>query len=384
MKKIQLPLQTISLVAAFMIWVILSSLLTYIKGDIPLTPGETSWVTSIPVILGSLFRIPVGFYANRLGARVLFTFSFLFLLIPVFYLSIAQSFWGLVVSGFLIGVAGATFSIGVTSLPKYYPKERHGTINGIYGMGNLGTAVTTFAAPVIANMAGWRTTVKLFCILLIVFALLNFFFGDRHEPKVKVSFAEEFKKVYCDRRLWFLSIFYFITFGSFVAFTVYLPNFLVSNFSLTKVDAGMRTAGFILLATLLRPLGGFLSDKFNPYTVLAFTFIGLTLSGILLSFSLGITLFTIGCLAIAFCAGVGNGAVFKLVPLYFSNQAGTVNGIVAAAGGLGGFFPPLLLTFVHGLTKSYAIGFMSLSEVALASLVLVFWMRFSEQNRVPG
>ncbi|KYC71186.1 hypothetical protein B4099_1995 [Heyndrickxia coagulans] len=367
-----------------MIWVILSSLLTYIKGDIPLTPGEASWVTSIPVILGSLFRVPVGFYANRLGARVLFTFSFLFLLIPVFYLSIAQSFWGLAASGFLIGVAGATFSIGVTSLPKYYPKERHGTINGIYGMGNLGTAVTTFTAPVIANMAGWRTTVKLFCILLIVFALLNFFFGDRHEPKVNVSFAEELKKVYRDRRLWFLSIFYFITFGSFVAFTVYLPNFLVSNFSLAKVDAGMRTAGFILLATLLRPLGGFLSDKYNPYTVLAFTFIGLTISGILLSFSLGITLFTIGCLAVAFCAGIGNGAVFKLVPLYFSNQAGTVNGIVAAAGGLGGFFPPLLLTFVYGLTKSYAIGFMSLSEVALASLVLVFWMRFSEQNRVPG
>ncbi|AEH54587.1 major facilitator superfamily MFS_1 [Heyndrickxia coagulans 2-6] len=197
------------------------------------------------------------------------------------------------------------------------------------------------------------------------------------------AFAEELKKVYRDRRLWFLSIFYFITFGSFVAFTVYLPNFLVSNFSLAKVDAGMRTAGFILLATLLRPLGGFLSDKYNPYTVLTLTFAGLTISGILLSLSLGITLFTIGCLAVAFCAGIGNGAVFKLVPLYFSNQAGTVNGIVAAAGGLGGFFPPLLLTFVYGLTKSYAIGFMSLSEVALASLVLVFWMRFSEQSRVP-
>ncbi|GGE50432.1 MFS transporter [Pullulanibacillus camelliae] len=378
-KSIQLPLQTISLTVAFMMWVLISSLLPNIKGDIQLTPTQASWVTAIPVILGSILRVPIGFYTNRFGSRSLFVFSFIILLVPVAYLSYAHSFLDLMISGFLLGVGGATFSIGVTSLPKYFPKEKHGTINGIYGVGNLGTAVTTFFAPILASIVGWNITVRLCLILLIVFAALNFIFGDNKEKREKHSLSEQFKGVYKNEKLWFLSIFYFITFGVFVAFTVYLPNFLVSSLDLSKVDAGIRTAGFIVIATLIRPVGGYLSDKFNPYGVLMFIFAGLTLSGVLLSFSLNLPLFTVGCLTIAVCAGIGNGAVFKLVPLHFSKQGGIVNGIVAAAGGLGGFFPPLILTTLYGITGHYAIGFMALSESALASFILVIWMAYREK-----
>ncbi|WP_027417352.1 nitrate/nitrite transporter [Aneurinibacillus terranovensis] len=381
-QKVQLPLQTLSLVAGFMVWVILSSLMPFIKEDIPLTPNQLTWVTAVPVILGSLLRVPLGYWANRFGARRLFSISFLVLILPVYYVSIARSFVDLIIGGLFIGIGGAVFSVGVTSLPKYYPRERHGFVNGIYGAGNIGTAVTTFSAPILANRFGWQVTVKFYIVLLACFALLNLLLGDRKEPRVHVSLVEQFKSVYRNDRLWFLCLFYFITFGSFVAFTVYLPNFLVAHFHLSKVDAGMRTAGFIVLSTLFRPAGGWMGDRFNPLKVLMFVFAGLTIAAILLSFMPSIRLYTLGCLTISICGGIGNGAIFKLVPSYFAKQIGIVNGIVAAMGGLGGFFPPLILTALFTLTGHYSIGFMALSEVALASLILVVWMFQQDKLRL--
>ncbi|MFJ8354264.1 nitrate transporter NarK [Bacillus paramycoides] len=375
----QLSLQTSNLVIGFMVWVILSSLMPYIKADIPLTAGQISMVTAVPVILGSILRIPIGYWTNRYGARKLFFISFILLLFPVFYISVANSMMDLIIGGLFVGIGGAVFSVGVTSLPKYFPKESHGFVNGIYGVGNAGTAITSFLAPVIATSVGWRTTVQCYLVLLVAFALMNFLLGDRKEKKVNTPLIEQIKGVYKNEKLWFLCIFYFLTFGSFVAFTVYLPNFLVSHFGLEKVDAGMRTAGFIVLATMMRPVGGWLGDKFNPFKILIFVFIGLTLSGIILSFMPSMHVYTFGCLLVAFCAGIGNGTIFKLVPMYFSEQAGIVNGVVSALGGLGGFFPPLILTLLFQLTGHYAIGFMALSEVALACLIITVWMYSQEK-----
>lgn len=382
--KMQLPLQTVSLIAGFMTWVILSSLLPYIKEDISLTSQQATWVTATPVILGSILRFPLGFWTNRFGARWSFTISFIALLVPVFYISVATTFTDLILSGFFLGISGATFSIGVTSLPKYYPRERHGAINGIYGMGNVGTAITAFLAPSIASNLGWQSTVRLYLVLLAAIALINVLLGDAKETRIKVSLSQQVRAVYKNDKLWLLSLFYFITFGSFVAFTVYLPSFLVSNFGLEKVDAGYRTAGFIALATLARPIGGWLSDKWNAFVILMFVFAGLSVSGVLLSFSLSFEWFTIGVLAVALCAGLGNGAVFKMVPMYFSKQAGVVNGIVSAMGGLGGFFPPLVLTALMSMTGHYSIGFMALSEFALVSFVLIIWMFYQEKLKLSA
>ncbi|WP_458412857.1 MFS transporter [Schinkia sp. CFF1] len=378
-KSIQLPLQTFSLIAGFMVWVILSSLMVFIKGDITLSANQLSLVTAIPVVLGSILRIPIGFWTNRFGARNLFLISFLLLVFPIFYLSIADSFADLLIGGLFLGLSGAIFSVGVTSLPKYYPKERHGFVNGIYGVGNIGTAITTFAAPVLANQFGWQTTVRFYIVLVLIIALLNFLLGDKKEPKVVASFKEQFASVYKNEKLWFLCLFYFLTFGVFVTFTVYLPNFLVSNFGLDKVDAGLRTAGFIALCTFIRPVGGWLGDKFNSFKILMFVFAALTLSGVLLAFNPSLLYYTIGCLSISLFAGIGNGVIFKLVPMYFSKQGGIVNGLVAAMGGLGGFFPPLLLTFLFNLTGHYAIGYMALSQVAMACLIIVIWMFYQDK-----
>ncbi|KAF6615024.1 MULTISPECIES: NarK/NasA family nitrate transporter [Paenibacillus] len=380
-RKMQLPLQTLNLILGFMVWVIISSLMPFITEDIAIPPGKLAMVTAIPVVLGSILRIPLGYYANIFGARIVFLVSFVLLLFPVYYISEASTMTDLIIGGLFLGIGGAVFSVGVTSLPKYYPKERHGFVNGMYGVGNLGTAVTTFSAPIVATQVGWALTVKLYLILLLVFIVLNFFFGDRHEAKVKTPIMEQIKGVYKNEKLWFFSLFYFITFGSFVAFTVYLPNFLVSNFELDKVDAGMRTAGFIAIATFFRPIGGWLADRFQPLFLLVGTFAVYTVAAILLAFSPDITLYTVGCLAIAVSAGIGNGVIFKLVPFYFNKQAGIVNGIVSMMGGLGGFFPPILLSTIHAATGQYSIGFMLLSQVALASLILVIWLYY--QGRFP-
>ena len=381
-QNLQLPLQTMSLVAGFMVWVLISSLMPIINEDIQLTAGQMSLVTAIPVILGSILRIPIGFYTNRYGSRTIFIISFFILLVPVFHLSVASSFLDLIISGLLMGVGGATFSIGVTSLPKYYPKEKHGFINGVYAVGNAGTAISTFFAPIVAGKIGWESTVRIYLIILLLFIVLNIFMGDRKEKKVRVSMFEQIKSVYKNQTLWFLSLFYFVTFGAFVAFTVYLPNFLVSNFGLDPVDAGLRTAGFIVFATLLRPIGGLLADKFNPYIILMIIFFGTGISGVVLSFSPTIGIYTIGTLSVALFVGIGNGTIFKLVPLHFSKQAGIVNGIVSAMGGLGGFFPPIILTTVFNMTGHYAIGFMALSEFALVSFVIVVYMYYQDRLNI--
>ncbi|AXI01004.1 MFS transporter [Sporosarcina sp. PTS2304] len=378
-QKIQLPLQTANLVVGFMVWVLISSLLPFISEDISIPPERLAIITAIPVVLGSILRIPLGYYANVYGARVMFFISFIVLLFPVYYISETSTVTGLLIGGTLLGVGGAIFSVGVTSLPKYYPKEKHGLVNGIYGMGNIGTAITTFSAPVLAMKFGWSLTVKMYLVLLLVFIALNFFFGDRKEVKVKAPIVEQIKGVYKNEKLWFFSLFYFITFGSFVAFTVFLPSFLVNYFGLDKVDAGLRTAGFIVVATLLRPVGGWLGDKFQPLFLLMGCFAGLTFASIVLAFSPDIALYTVGSILIAAAAGIGNGVIFKLVPMYFSKQAGTVNGIVSMMGGLGGFFPPLLLATIFSMTGSYSIGFMAFSQISLASLVLVVWLYYMDR-----
>ncbi|MBO1219617.1 nitrate/nitrite transporter [Mammaliicoccus sciuri] len=378
--KVQLPLQTFSLMAGFMVWSILAPLMPYITQDISVEEGQKAIILAIPVILGSILRIPIGYYTNLLGSRLVFLVSFIILLFPVFYLSQAHSTTGLMVAGFFIGLGGAIFSVGVTSIPKYFPKEKHGFANGIYGMGNLGTAVSSFLAPPIASIIGWQHTVQLYLIVLLIFAVLMFIFGDKEEHKVKIPMISQTKQVINNYKLYYFSFWYFITFGAFVAFGLFLPNFLVSHFEIDKVDAGIRTGIFIAIATLLRPIGGMLGDKFNALNVLKVFFIGLIAGAIVLSISHHLILFTIGCLTVSVCAGIGNGIVFKLVPTYFTKEAGVVNGIVSMMGGLGGFFPPLIITLVTSLTGSNHLAFFMLAIFGVIALITMMHMTKIERK----
>ncbi|HDP4347073.1 TPA: NarK/NasA family nitrate transporter [Staphylococcus aureus] len=373
----QLTLQTLSLVVGFMAWSIIAPLMPFIKQDVNVTEGQISIILAIPVILGSVLRVPFGYLTNIVGAKWVFFTSFIVLLFPIFFLSQAQTPGMLMASGFFLGVGGAIFSVGVTSVPKYFPKEKVGLANGIYGMGNIGTAVSSFLAPPIAGIIGWQTTVRSYLIIIALFALIMFIFGDTQERKIKVPLMAQMKTLSKNYKLYYLSYWYFITFGAFVAFGIFLPNYLVNHFGIDKVDAGIRSGVFIALATFLRPIGGILGDKFNAVKVLMIDFVVMIIGAIILGISDHIVLFTVGCLTISICAGIGNGLIFKLVPSYFLNEAGSANGIVSMMGGLGGFFPPLVITYVANLTGSSHLAFIFL---AVFGCIALFTMRHLYQK----
>lgn len=365
----QLTLQTLSLVVGFMAWSIISPLMPFISQDIKINPGQLSIILAIPVILGSILRVPFGYLTNIIGAKWVFFCSFIILLFPIFFLGQAQSPSMLMASGFFLGVGGAIFSVGVTSVPKYFSKDKVGLANGIYGMGNIGTAISSFLAPPIAGIVGWQTTVRSYLIIIAIFAILMFFLGDAKEPKVKVPLGAQVKDLSSNYKLYYLSLWYFITFGAFVAFGLFLPNYLVNNFGIDKVDAGIRSGVFIALATFLRPVGGVLGDKFNAVKVLMIDFVVMIIGAVILGVSSHIALFTIGCLTISICAGLGNGLIFKLVPSYFAKESGTANGIVSMMGGLGGFFPPLVITYVTSLTGSSHLAFILLAVFGILAFI---------------
>lgn len=371
----QLTLQTLSLVAGFMAWSIISPLMPFISQDVDISPGQISVILAIPVILGSVLRVPFGYLTNIVGAKWVFFWSFIVLLLPIFLLGQAQSPGMLMLSGFFLGIGGAIFSVGVTSVPKYFSKDKVGLANGIYGVGNIGTAVSSFCAPVLAGAIGWQNTVRSYLIILSIFAILMFLLGDKNEPKVKIPLMAQVKDLSKNYKLYYLSLWYFITFGAFVAFGIFLPNFLVDHFSIDKVDAGIRSGIFIALATFLRPVGGVIGDKFNAVQALIIDFVIMIIGALILSLSSHIVLFTIGCLAISICAGIGNGLIFKLVPSYFSKEAGSANGIVSMMGGLGGFFPPLVITFVTSITGSSHLAFFFLAIFGVIALITMIHLK---------
>ncbi|MBM5861710.1 NarK/NasA family nitrate transporter [Staphylococcus epidermidis] len=375
----QLTLQTLSLVAGFMAWSIISPLMPFISQDVDISPGQISVILAIPVILGSVLRVPFGYLTNIVGAKWVFFWSFIVLLLPIFLLGQAQSPGMLMLSGFFLGIGGAIFSVGVTSVPKYFSKDKVGLANGIYGVGNIGTAVSSFCAPVLAGAIGWQNTVRSYLIILSIFAILMFFLGDKNEPKVKIPLMAQVKDLSKNYKLYYLSLWYFITFGAFVAFGIFLPNFLVDYFSIDKVDAGIRSGIFIALATFLRPVGGVIGDKFNAVQALIIDFVIMIIGALILSLSSHIVLFTIGCLAISICAGIGNGLIFKLVPSYFSKEAGSANGIVSMMGGLGGFFPPLVITFVTSITGSSHLAFFFLAIFGVIALITMIHLNKKEK-----
>ena len=368
--KAQLPLQTADLVTGFMVWVILSSLLPAIKQDIAVPADQLALVTAVPVVLGSVLRVPFGYFANLLGARVVFTASFLVLLAPVWFISEASTWQGLAAGGVFLGIGGAVFSIGVTSLPKYCPAERCGFVNGVYGFGNMGTALTTWLAPVAAAAFGWRTAVKLYLVLLLAFAVLNLVLGDPDEPRVRTPIVRQLREIARDARLWILSLFYFVTFGAFVALTVFLPNYLVSRYGLSGVDAGLATSAFIVCAASIRVLGGWLADRLDCYRLLAAVFTGLALGAAALAVAPELPAFLAGVYLVGAASGIGNGVTFKLVPACFAGQAGVANGIVSMMGGLGGFFPPLAVSASIGAFGTDAPAFALFGAFSLACLAI--------------
>lgn len=361
---------TLAMMVAFTVWGILSPMAQEIKVQFNLSATETSILVSTPVILGSLLRIPMGILSDKYSGRLVYTLTLLFIIFPLIGASFATTYGVLLFFVFFIGVAGSTFSIAITYISGFYSQEKQGFALGIAGMGNIGTAVAGFIIPAIVATYSISWAFRILAVAIFIMAIVFYFNTvDRKQEGTK-TFRDALEATKY-KQTWLLSLFYFLTFGVFVAFGIYLPTLLQDLFSLTAADAGGRAAGFIILATAVRPVGGLIADKWDPKKLITYVFTGITISAILLAFfNSSIILFTIFCLAIAFFAGLGNGIIFKLVPFVSPSNTGAVTGIVGAAGGLGGFFPPILLGIVKDLTGEFFIGFILLSIFSLICLIM--------------
>jgi len=346
-----------------------SAMMPVMKKQFHLAPVQVSIAMAIPVLLGSLGRIPLGMLTDRFGGRKVFTATMLFSVIAAFLMGNVSDYRQLLLFGFFTGLALASFSVGVAFVSGWYPPQRQGFALGVYGAGNVGQSLAAFGAPLLYAAVGFRYTFWTFAGLLAVW-LAIFLALARDAPRTAApKTLGQMLRPLGARMSWVLSFFYFLTFGGFVAMSIYLPMFLTEMFKLTPQDAGMRTAGFVLLATAMRPLGGWLSDKVGGLTLLLWVFPFVTAMAVLLTFQ-SMVPFTIGALGMAAAIGLGNGAVFKLVPQYFPQSVGAVTGLVGAMGGLGGFFPPLVLGVIRQQTGSFVLGFALLSAFALVCLLV--------------
>lgn len=359
-------LGTVSFTICFAAWGLISAFAPSLRDSLRLTQTETALLVAVPVLLGSLARIPMGILTDRFGGRALFTILMAGVAVPVWLAPQQSSYPALLAVAFFLGLAGSSFAIGVGYVSRWTTPQQQGTALGIYGLGNIGQSAAVFLGPVIAARTGMPSVYRAVAVLLVVWALL-FAWLARNAPVTAAppkGLGTMLDVLAREKLSWLLSAFYFLTFGGFVAFSIYLPTLLKDEFHLSPADAGFRTAGFVVLATGLRPVGGWLSDRIGGARVLSAVFLGIAPFSLLLGWSSMIP-FTVGALGCAALLGLGNGAVFKLVAQYFSSQTGTVTGLVGAMGGLGGFFPPLLLAFFRTYTGAIWPGFALLSVTAL-------------------
>ncbi len=368
--KRALFLSTTAFAVAFSVWGLLSGLAPIFKQQYGLTATQISLVVAIPVLLGSIGRLPMGLLADRYGAKPILGSLLLFITLPAFALAAFHRYPDLLVLGFFLGMAGTSFSVGVAFTSPWFSKEQQGFALGVFGVGTIGQSAAVFVAPLLAMRFGIAAPFLLFGTLAFVWGIVLFVLAQKPPVALpRLTLGEALRPLRTEPLAWLFSLFYFVTFGGFVALGIYMPSLLKEVFQLTPADAGARTAGFVVLATLARPVGGRLSDRVGGAKVLAWAFVGLAVLAFGLT-STAMPLFTAAALGIALFLGLGNGAVFKLVPQYFPTQVGTVTGLVGAAGGLGGFFPPLVLGLLRDQMGSFAPGFVLLALFALMCLVL--------------
>jgi MFS transporter, NNP family, nitrate/nitrite transporter len=379
-----LAVATFAFTTTFWAWGLLSPLAPDYRDLLALPPLQVSLLVAVPVILGSIARVPLGAYTDRFGGRKVFTLLCLVVIVPLLLLAALETYPTLLLGALLLGVSGASFAVGIPFVNAWFPPERRGMALGVYGMGNLGTAIAAFTTqPVVAATS--RTGVFLLVATVMLLTAATTWTVGRDAPAWQPQTAPvraRLRKALKLRLTLDLAGLYAITFGGFVAFGVYLPTYLQEIYGLETPDAAARAGGFILLATLARPVGGILSDRFSAPQVLVVTFTTVGIGAIVVAFEFPIAAATFAFLAIAAALGVGNGAVFALVGRRApADSVGAVTGFVGAAGGLGGFLPPLVMGAVFQITGSYAIGLMLLSNVAFAGLVYTAWRFVSEARR---
>jgi NNP family nitrate/nitrite transporter-like MFS transporter len=355
---------------SFMAWVLLGPLAPFLREDLGLSATQTGLLTAIPLLGGSLFRPLLGALADRIGGRRTGVLGLVLTCIPLVmgwqFATTAVHFYGL---GFMLGIAGASFAVALPLASRWYPPQYQGLAMGIAGAGNSGTLLATLFAPRIAERFGWAATFGL-ALVPIAMVLILFLWLARESPKPRtVTTARQYGELLGEADTLWLSLFYSMTFGGFVGFASFLTTFFHDQYGVSRVQAGDFTTVVVVAGSLLRPVGGYLADRLGGYRLLVILLGGcaacIAAVAALPPVNIAVALLFVGLGML----GMGNGAVFQLVPQRFPERIGVVTGIVGAAGGLGGFALPFALGAVKDATGGYTLGLVGCALVFVVGML---------------
>ena len=400
-----LVMSTAAFTAMFAVWLMFGILGPSIQKEFALTDVELSWITAVAVLNGSMWRLPAGMLTDRIGGRKVTVFMLAATAIPAYFVSTASSYGMLLVLAFLVGFAGNLFSVGIAWNAAWYGRERQGFALGVFGAGNVGASVTKFIGPPIilgtagssfafGLQGGWRLVPVIYSVLLVVLAVLTYIVVPRRDrmpgaTKPVREMLTPLKQV----RVWRFSLYYVAVFGAYVALSAWLPKYYIDNFGVEIWPAALLTATFIFPASLLRPLGGWVSDRVGARRVMYWTFgVMLVTTGILmmpnghivvshpdgsqtthLGYQIGLPTFAILVFFLGVAMGIGKAAVYKHIPEYFPDNVGSVGGLVGMLGGLGGFFLPPMFAYTKAWTGFPSSTFACLFIVTAICAVWMHW-----------
>lgn len=383
----------------FAVWTIFAIIGLQIKEQLGLNDTEFSLLVGTPILTGSLTRLFFGIWADQYGGRTIMLVVSVVAAICTWLLTYAQTYEMMLVAALGMGVSGGTFVVGITYLSKWYSKDKQGTALGIYGMGNIGAAVTKFVAPFVMVAYGWHMVAQIWAGVLFVSAVI-YWLITKDEPelverrrtgakaKTTAMALAPLKKL----QVWRFSLYYFFVFGAFVALALWMPHYYVGAYGLDIKTAGVLAASFSIAASAFRAVGGYLSDRFGARKVMYWTFSVCVMCCFILSYpatdyvvhgingniefslSLGVVPFTVIVFILGLFMSFGKAAVYKHIPVYYPDNVGSVAGIVGLIGGLGGFVLPLCFGILNDLTNVWTSCFMLL--FVLVSIALL-WMHFA-------
>lgn len=362
---------------SFMIWGMIGPLSVVIANDYPMDPLQKANLVALPVLGGSLLRLVLGFMSDYIGPKLTGQIGMLVTLIPLLLGWVwVDSLEQLYMVALLLGVAGASFAAALPLASQWYPKEHQGLAMGIAAAGNSGTVLATLFDNRLAQYFGsWEAVFGLAILpLLIAFILFSVFARNSpHRPAPKR--LSQYTSVLKQGDAWVFCAFYGVTFGGFVGLSNYLTIFFNTQYGLSAVHAADFATVCVIAGSFFRPVGGFLSDRIGGSRMLTYLYAGAAMMFAGIAFLPPLALVVVLLFAGMMCLGAGNGSVFQLVPQRFGSEIGLMTGIIGAAGGIGGYFLPLILGHLYKLTGSYMPGFISLSLITFCAFVLVIIMQ---------
>ncbi|SMO46189.1 MFS transporter [Paracoccus laeviglucosivorans] len=385
-----LGLSTFSFTICFAVWTIFSIIGIQIKQQLSLTETQFGLLVGMPVLTGSLVRLALGVMTDRLGGRIVYTLTMLAAALATFLLSWATTYPQMLLAALGVGLAGGSFAVGVAYVSRFFDGSRQGTALGIFGVGNVGAAVTKFVAPFVMLAYGWQMTAQVWAGALALTAVLFWIFSkddpvtvQRRGTKAPLrSLRAEFTPLR-EVRVWRFSAYYFFSFGAFVALALWLPHYLIGVYGFDVKVAGMVGAAYSIPASVFRAYGGVLSDRIGARRVMYATFAVSLLATAILSVPahVPVAVFLAVIFTLGFFMSLGKAAVYKHIPSYYPGNVGAVGGLVGMIGGLGGFILPLLFGWLKDETGLWSSCFAVLFVLVAACLV---WMHLSIRRAPPS